>query len=523
MRITPTGNIGINTTDPTEKLEVNGNIKADTGKFDELYLGTADIRDTVHINRANWLQFIRNEVTPSNITVEESDGTPSYSEIRKIQVSGGTITQPTDNTALITIDNGVTSVQAGNGMNFTTITGTGTVTMGTPSSITSSSTNNTTSTSHTHYLENGSVTSSKLNSNIISGQPAITSGILDTDELLLSDGGTLKRMDASVFKAYIGSGDSYGHWKLYSDDTYRSLILSGNIVNFKAGTNMTIGYSSTNNTLTFNATGGSGSVTSVGLSAPTGFSVSGTPVTTSGTLALSFASGYSLPTTASQSNWNTAYNDKINSLAVTGTTTKTITLTQQDGGTVTGTFTDLEDSKWATDTYGINYRDGNVGIGRLSSSIFSLDIKNNLRVTQNNNTVCIEAQSTSTTHAAIYGYNPNNNGIRGIATAGGYAGVSGDTSNGSSAIGVNGNSDLGYGVKGHSNTNYAGYFFGGLGVNSNDGFSVDETVVIDGNGVFIPAKKASAPSTPVAGMIYFNTTDSLFYGYNGTTWKQLDN
>lgn len=39
--------------------------------------------------------------------------------------------------------------------------------------------------------------------------------------------------------------------------------------------------------------------------------------------------------------WNTAYGDKINSLAVTGTTTKTITLTQQDGGTVTGSFTDL--------------------------------------------------------------------------------------------------------------------------------------------------------------------------------------
>lgn len=51
----------------------------------------------------------------------------------------------------------------------------------------------------------------------------------------------------------------------------------------------------------------SGTVTSVGLSAPTGFSVSGSPVTSSGTLALSFASGYSLPTTAKQTNWDTAY------------------------------------------------------------------------------------------------------------------------------------------------------------------------------------------------------------------------
>ena len=50
-----------------------------------------------------------------------------------------------------------------------------------------------------------------------------------------------------------------------------------------------------------------GSVTSVGLSAPTGFQVSNSPITTSGNITLSFASGYSLPTTAKQNNWDTAY------------------------------------------------------------------------------------------------------------------------------------------------------------------------------------------------------------------------
>lgn len=43
------------------------------------------------------------------------------------------------------------------------------------------------------------------------------------------------------------------------------------------------------------------------MTVPTGLSVSGTPITTSGTLALSFASGYSIPTTAKQGNWDTAY------------------------------------------------------------------------------------------------------------------------------------------------------------------------------------------------------------------------
>jgi hypothetical protein len=61
----------------------------------------------------------------------------------------------------------------------------------------------------------------------------------------------------------------------------------------------------------YRSTASAGTVTSVGLSAPTGFSVAGSPVTSSGTLALSFASGYSLPTTASQTNWDTAYTDRL--------------------------------------------------------------------------------------------------------------------------------------------------------------------------------------------------------------------
>lgn len=50
-----------------------------------------------------------------------------------------------------------------------------------------------------------------------------------------------------------------------------------------------------------------GTVTSVSGSVPTGFSIAGSPITTSGTLAISFSAGYSLPTDASQANWTTAY------------------------------------------------------------------------------------------------------------------------------------------------------------------------------------------------------------------------
>ena len=62
------------------------------------------------------------------------------------------------------------------------------------------------------------------------------------------------------------------------------------------------------NTWTLDTTAyGTGTVTSVGLAVPTGFSASGSPVTGSGDLTLNFAAGYALPTTAKQANWDTAY------------------------------------------------------------------------------------------------------------------------------------------------------------------------------------------------------------------------
>ena len=53
-----------------------------------------------------------------------------------------------------------------------------------------------------------------------------------------------------------------------------------------------------------------GTVTSVSMTVPTGLSITGSPITTSGTLALSLTAGYSIPTTASQTNWDTAYTDR---------------------------------------------------------------------------------------------------------------------------------------------------------------------------------------------------------------------
>jgi hypothetical protein len=72
---------------------------------------------------------------------------------------------------------------------------------------------------------------------------------------------------------------------------------------------------------------------------------------TAGTGVFSLTAGYSIPTIANQTDWTTAYNNSIVSAAVTGTTTKTLTLTQQDGGTITASWTDI-DTNLVTSVFG---------------------------------------------------------------------------------------------------------------------------------------------------------------------------
>jgi len=72
-------------------------------------------------------------------------------------------------------------------------------------------------------------------------------------------------------------------------------------------------WNSSNNTMyvwngtAWTALSSSGTVTSVAMSVPTGLSVSGSPITSSGTLAVTYASGYAIPTTTKQSNWDDSY------------------------------------------------------------------------------------------------------------------------------------------------------------------------------------------------------------------------
>jgi hypothetical protein len=57
--------------------------------------------------------------------------------------------------------------------------------------------------------------------------------------------------------------------------------------------------------------GSVGGVSSVAMTVPTGLTVTGSPITTSGTLAVTLTAGYSIPTTAKQSEWDLGYSERL--------------------------------------------------------------------------------------------------------------------------------------------------------------------------------------------------------------------
>ena len=96
---------------------------------------------------------------------------------------------------------------------------------------------------------------------------------------------------------------------------------------------------------------------------------------------------------ATSTQWTTAYNRSLTGAAVTGTTTKTLTLTQQDASTITASWTDIDSGVTGSGTTNkipkftsstaigdsiITESSGNIGIGNTSPA-FNLDVSGALR------------------------------------------------------------------------------------------------------------------------------------------------
>lgn len=171
-----------------------------------------------------------------------ADGTPIWRQLQTsdLQQNGATtgqvITWNGTEWAAANPTGGVTSVAAGNGMNFTTITATGSVVLGTPSSITLSSTNSVTSTSHTHAFVPGGTSSQYIRGDgVLQAFPTIPSvagkyvALSDADagysgqlsavnlnnytktQVIYSNGNVTNNPNANSYVVWIGSAsNTYG-------------------------------------------------------------------------------------------------------------------------------------------------------------------------------------------------------------------------------------------------------------------------------------------------------------------------
>ena len=144
--------------------------------------------------------------TTNQLTVANSTGpAPAFSIVTATVADNGTglatgdqihtfVTTQTDTTAADTSGNAATATKLATPRAFTT---TGDVVLA--SANFDGSANFTT----TATIQAAAVEASMFNDNVISGQTALTSGLASTDEFLISDAGTIKRMDTSVLQTYM--------------------------------------------------------------------------------------------------------------------------------------------------------------------------------------------------------------------------------------------------------------------------------------------------------------------------------
>ena len=138
-----------------------------------------------------------------------------------------------------------------------------------------------------------------------------------TDYLYIGGSG-LDGADAAIYLGNAGNDSGYG-WRFYYEGTG-----SGN-----------------NNKLIFKSENAGSGVDALSFTQDGNCTFSGTISTASH---------------GSSTNWKQAYDNHITGIAVTGTSTKTITLTQRDGGTISADFSDQSGSGGITMTNGVNNR-----------------------------------------------------------------------------------------------------------------------------------------------------------------------
>lgn len=196
----------------------------------------------------------------------------------------------------------VTRVISGAGMNFTSFTTTDSVKLGTPSTITGTSTNLVSATSHSHEITDAQADGSTQ------GIASFTANDFNSSSGNISIDYTNGQAASSSTKGFLTSTD----WSTFNGKqaAYTILTTLGSLAN------------------------GSGVLTNNGSGTLSWAAAGGGMVYPGAGIPLSTGSAWGTSITDNSANWNTAYNDKINSASF-NTSDGIITLTQQDAGTVT--------------------------------------------------------------------------------------------------------------------------------------------------------------------------------------------
>lgn len=190
--------------------------------------------------------------------------------------------------------------------------------------------------------------------------------------------------------------------------------------------------------------GGSGTVTSVDMSVPTGLTIGGNPITGAGTLALTYTSGYSIPTTIKQNSWDDKWDLASSTIGNAYLTNSTISgvalgsnlanLTATNGSlTFSATYNGS-----AAATIGLNLANANswTGLqlfGNTGTTTFAggLRLTGGLSATQGIEAPFFNATSTTATSTVAGGINLQTNGTASVnvgTTSGKYKfTVSGDS------------------------------------------------------------------------------------------------
>lgn len=222
---------------------------------------------------------------------------------------------------------------------------------------------------------------------------------------------------------------------------------------------------------------GSGTVTSVAMSVPTGLSVAGSPITSSGTLAVTYSSGYAIPTTAKQTEWDTAYGWGNHASAGYLTTSTAATTYQPLDGDLTA----------------IAALSGTAGlVKKTAANTYTLDTSTYLTSYTETDPVFSASEAASITST--------------------------DTTNWDTAYGWGNHASAGYLTTSSAASTYQPL---DSDLTTIAGLTPTNGYVIQGNGTAWTAVEASSGSGDVVGAA--SSTDNAIARYDGTTGKLIQN